>query len=75
MSWSDGASARLAPGLALRTEPTALVAGLIELLRDADGTVVEAAAWALGELGAVAVRRGDGTARHDDDGARRPARP
>ena len=69
----------LAPVLAPRTEPTELVAGLVELLRDADGTVVEAAAWALGELGAAAVSAGataplaTTTTTHDDPLAREAA--
>jgi HEAT repeat protein len=69
----------IAPVLAGRTEPTALVAGLVELLRDADGTVVETAAWALGELGAAAVSGGattplaTTTTTHDDPLAREAA--
>jgi HEAT repeat protein len=69
----------LAPVLAGRTEPTVLVGGLVELLRDADGTVVEVAAWALGELGAVAVAAGataplaTTATTHDDPLAREAA--
>ena len=69
----------LAPVLADRAEPSGLVAGLVELLRDPDGTVVEAAAWALGELGTVAVSAGATaplartTTTHDDPLAREAA--
>ena len=69
----------LAPVLAGRTEPTGLVAGLVELLRDGDGTVVEAAAWALGELGRVAISAGataplaTTATTHDDPLAREAA--
>ena len=55
------------------------MAGLVELLRDADVTVVEAAAWALGELGAAAVSAGataplaTTTTAHDDPLAREAA--
>jgi HEAT repeat protein len=47
-------AAELAPAL----EPPAPVDALLALLTDADVTVVEAAAWALGELAEVAVARG-----------------
>jgi HEAT repeat protein len=49
-------TADLAPDLAARADASTLVDPLVTLLADADVTVVEAAAWALGELGADAVR-------------------
>jgi HEAT repeat protein len=50
---------RRAAELAPSTDPTrAVVDGLILMLGDADVTVVEAAAWALGELGPGAVDAG-----------------
>jgi HEAT repeat protein len=45
-------AADLAPGLGAPARP------LLTLLGDADVTVIEASAWALGELGAAAVRAG-----------------
>jgi len=48
-------AADLTPELATRVEPRELVAGLVTLLNDHDVTVVEAAAWALGELGTPAT--------------------
>jgi HEAT repeat protein len=51
-------AANLAPSLAARREPALLATPLVELLADPEVTVVEAAAWALGELGAVAVTAG-----------------
>jgi HEAT repeat protein len=69
----------VAPVLAVRTEATVLVAGLVELLRDADGTVVEPAAWALGELGDAAISAGatrplaTTATAHDDPLAREAA--
>jgi HEAT repeat protein len=50
-------AANLAPALAAR-DADALVAPLITMLGDLDVTVVEAAAYALGELGAAAVDGG-----------------
>ena len=44
-------AADLTPGLAARTGGTALVPALVGLLGDDEVIVVEAAAWALGELG------------------------
>jgi HEAT repeat protein len=66
-------AADLAPGLAVPARP------LLSLLADEDVTVVEAAAWALGELGAAAVRAGAVRAlgavvrEHDDPLAREAA--
>jgi HEAT repeat protein len=68
-SWSTGMSdadpavrrraAELGPAFAAGTEGAAPVAGeLVRLLDDADGSVAEAAAWALGELGGAAVAAG-----------------
>src|SRR5205814_1255574 len=48
-------AAELAPA---RVDPGETVASLIALLGDVDATVIEAAAWALGELGDVATARG-----------------
>jgi HEAT repeat protein len=48
-------AAELAPRLA---SPTATLTPLLTLLDDRDVTVVEAAAWAVGELGDVAVAHG-----------------
>lgn len=50
-------AADLAPELAARAGADTLVEPLVALLDDADVTVVEAAAWALGELGPDAVDR------------------
>jgi HEAT repeat protein len=54
-------AAELAPALAPTTNP-AMVGELTSLLDDRDVTVVEAAAWALGELGQSAVDGGAVTA-------------
>jgi HEAT repeat protein len=51
-------AANLAPALAARREPALLATPLVELLADPEVTVVEAAAWGLGELGACAVAAG-----------------
>lgn len=51
-------AAELAPALATVDAGAATVAGLVTLLADRDVTVVEAAAWALGELGANAIAAG-----------------
>ena len=51
-------AADLTPTLATRVDPRTLVEGLLGLLRGPDVTEVEAAAWALGELGAPAVEGG-----------------
>jgi HEAT repeat protein len=51
-------AADLAPALAARAGAESLVPLLVPLVGDADVTVVEAAAWALGELGADAVHGG-----------------
>jgi HEAT repeat protein len=51
-------AANLAPALAARREPALLATPLVELLADPEVTVVEAAAWALGELGVCAVAAG-----------------
>ncbi len=51
-------TAELAPQLAGRGDAAGLVAPLVALLDDPDVTVVDAAAWALGELGAPAVDGG-----------------
>jgi len=51
-------AADLAPLLATRAHATTLVPDLVHLLRDEDVTVVEATAWALGELGEPAVHGG-----------------
>jgi HEAT repeat protein len=51
-------AADLTPELARRVEPSGLAAPLLPLLEDRDLTVVEAAAWALGELGAPATQHG-----------------
>jgi len=48
-------AAELAPAL---PADAAIVPAVLDLLDDADVTVVEAAAWAVGELGEVAVRAG-----------------
>ncbi len=48
-------AADLAPELATRAGVSDVVSPLVALLADADVTVVEAAAWALGELGTDAV--------------------
>ncbi len=48
-------AAELAPTLATRGDAANLVPSLLELLDDPDVTVVDAAAWALGELGTTAV--------------------
>jgi HEAT repeat protein len=66
-------AADLAPGLGAPARP------LLTLLGDADVTVIEASAWALGELGAAAVRAGAVPAlavvaeTHDDPLAREAA--
>ena len=63
-------AADLAPGLGAPARP------LLALLGDDDVTVIEAAAWALGELGAAAVRAGAVPALVTvAAGARRRARP
>ena len=76
-------AAELTPLLASRTAPTVhfgdLVTRLVEVLADPDPTVIEAAAWALGELGDAAVEGGATTAlaaaatTHDDPLAREAA--
>ncbi len=48
-------AAEVAPDFATRSEPPPLITPLVRLLDDADVTVVDAAAWALGEIGAPAV--------------------
>ena len=48
-------AAEIAPTLAARADPAPIVAALVQLLADPDVTVVDAAAWALGELGRAAV--------------------
>jgi len=66
-------AAELAPGLAAPSRP------LLDLLGDDDVTVIEATAWALGELGPAAVRAGAVPAlaavstSHDDPLAREAA--
>jgi HEAT repeat protein len=66
-------AADVAPGLAAPARP------LLTLLTDDDVTVIEAAAWALGELGGTAVRAGAVPAlsavvrEHDDPLAREAA--
>ena len=66
-------AADLAPGLGAPVRP------LLALLGDGDVTVIEASAWALGELGAAAVRAGAVPAlvavarTHDDPLAREAA--
>jgi HEAT repeat protein len=66
-------AAELAPALGAPARP------LLTLLTDSDVTVIEAAAWALGELGAAAVRAGAVPALaavaggHDDPLAREAA--
>ena len=63
----------------LATDADTRVSRLLDLLADRDVTVVEAAAWALGELGAVAVAGGavdalaDVVAHHRDALAREAA--
>jgi HEAT repeat protein len=51
-------AAEVAPTLAARAGAGPLVAPLVASLDDGEVTVVDAAAWALGELGAVAVAGG-----------------
>ena len=89
-AWADAArdpepavrrrAAEVAPALGerRRTPDPAVAATLVTLLEDRDVTVVEAAAWALGELGAsagpAAVDALTGTVtRHDDPLAREAA--
>jgi HEAT repeat protein len=66
-------AAELAPGLEAPARP------LLDLLADDDVTVIEAAAWALGELGPAAVRAGAAAVLatvaggHDDPLAREAA--
>jgi HEAT repeat protein len=50
--------AELAPAIAAVDGSAATVAGLVALLSDRDVTVVEASAWALGELGDDAIAAG-----------------
>lgn len=72
-------AAEVAPMLAGRTPSAALIAPLARLLGDEDVTVVEAAAWALGELGDAAIAGGavgalaDVAIGHDDMLAREAA--
>jgi hypothetical protein len=72
-------AAEVAPALAARAEPASLVGPLMGLLDDADVTVVDAAAWALGELGDASVAGGgvgalsSVAAEHDDALAREAA--
>ncbi len=51
-------AAEVAPLLAGRARGAAIVSPLVALLADGEVTVVDAAAWALGELGTEAVRDG-----------------
>jgi HEAT repeat protein len=72
-------AADVAPLLAGRSSRAPLAPALIVLLGDREVTVVEAAAWALGELGATAVEAGAVRAlahtvtEHDDPLAREAA--
>jgi hypothetical protein len=72
-------AAELAPALATRTDERSLVGSVLDLLGDPDTTVVEAAAWALGELGGPAISEGATRAlahvvlEHDDPLAREAA--
>jgi HEAT repeat protein len=72
-------AAELVPVLASRRAPDALARALVDVLRDDDATVVEAAAWALGELGGAACAVGATSAlaavttTHDDPLAREAA--
>jgi len=72
-------AAEVAPMLANRSRPAPLVTPLVQLLGDDDGTVVDAAAWALGELGDAAIAGGalhrlaDVATGHDDALAREAA--
>jgi len=69
----------VAPTLARRSEPATLVTPLVQLLADAEVTVVDAAAWALGELGDASITGGavgalaDVATGHDDALAREAA--
>jgi len=73
-------TAELAPTLESRTPlPNELVTSLVDTISDPDATVIEAAAWALGELGGAAITAGATTAlarvatAHDDALAREAA--
>src|SRR4029453_10097 len=72
-------AAELVRVLASRRAPDALARALVDVLRDDDATVVEAAAWALGELGGAAGAVGATSAlaavttTHDDPLAREAA--
>jgi HEAT repeat protein len=72
-------AAELAPALASRAEGGALARELVGVLDDRDATVIEAAAWALGELGNDAVAAGAtaalarATTTHEDPLAREAA--
>ncbi|MCJ7439816.1 MAG: HEAT repeat domain-containing protein [Acidimicrobiia bacterium] len=72
-------AAEVAPTLASRSQPATLVTPLMQLLADDDVTVVDAAAWALGELGHAAIVGGavgalaDVATGHDDALAREAA--
>jgi HEAT repeat protein len=72
-------AAELVPELAPRADRGSLARGLVDALDEHDATVIEAVAWALGELGADAVAA-DATAAlaraattHDDPLAREAA--
>ena len=72
-------AAEVAPMLASHSRPAPLVTPLVQLLADDDVTVVDAAAWALGELGEAAIAGGalhrlaDVAIGHDDPLAREAA--
>jgi HEAT repeat protein len=72
-------AAELVPDLTPRRAPDALVRALVGTLHDDDATVIEAAAWSLGELGEAAIAAGATAALasaatdHDDALAREAA--
>jgi len=72
-------AAEVAPTLASRSSPATLITPLVQLLADDDVTVVDAAAWALGELGDATIAGGavgalaDVATDHDDALAREAA--
>jgi HEAT repeat protein len=72
-------AAELGPEIAPRCDPQRIATMLVDTLGDVDATVIEAAAWALGELGVTAVAAGAVAAlsttatTHDDPLAREAA--
>lgn len=72
-------AAELTPMLATRVDATALIPLLVAALEDEDATVIEPAAWALGELSEAAIDAGatqalaTTTTQHDDPIAREAA--